>query len=425
MTDPPNKRERTYKSESTSIKQAPAKMNNDNKIKNNNYNKLNKDKNDNNDGDDDDDDIFYLNEFDINSNENVLKPKLNQNYNISNINKQMNKKVENENKRDKDKNEDEDEDEDALLIGIDLENAIPSKIHSSSSSYLSTNKDSIKQQTIDQQKFNEPKFSNQLKRPPSSDVIKLLINGTTNKNESHFINHQNTTTNNNLNKINNNNLIINSKKIKYENENENNDKDNNDDEDIKCFLNTNKQSPLLNTISNNEKTKPKLDKNDILTVEQLSKPDFVHNCCSNNIEKDLNENLNLSSCVHKVKAVCKTLTKPLTQENLKWIQECKISDYNSNKELNSILDVYIGDDAMNNLLGLTCIQAKQMHKKSREIAPDRDTKMKEWEKKFANHKSSCEEKLKTQMFLMFLKYDLKREKFCIIKMINFGLRNDK
>jgi hypothetical protein len=349
MSDHPNNREKSYRSDKNEIKTT-----NTTTKKMNDYKKSNQD-------DDDDDDINYIDTF-------VKMEPPKKVFTDSNIKKvNINYK-------------DEDEDEDALLIGIDLESAV------------GNNK---KQTTIN---FNEQKVPNQMKRPPSSDTIRLM--GQQNK-----ISTSPKMTN----------LNLNSKKIKYETKTNNKDEE---DDDIECFFSSEIKEPNSIKNKNQEIKKPS---NLIETVEALSKSSFIQSCCLLNNDNS-KEDESFSTCIHKVKGVCKTLTKPLTQINLKWIQECKICDINSGSDQS--MDVYIGNEAMNNLLGLTCDQAKQLHKQSRDKNDiNREIKMKEWDKTFAQHKFNCEEKLKTQMFLMFLKYDLKKQKFCIFKMVDFGLRN--
>ena len=132
-------------------------------------------------------------------------------------------------------------------------------------------------------------------------------------------------------------------------------------------------------------------------------------CClrnkPSNIQADQN---NFSLCTHKINGFIIEFTSKLMQSKLKWSQECLISDMLSNS-----YDVYLGNETIETLLELTCLEAKDMFKKTKEI--NLPPSQNEYFIFFENKKSMYFAKVAKSKFLMHLKYDLSKRMFCVLK----------
>ncbi len=124
---------------------------------------------------------------------------------------------------------------------------------------------------------------------------------------------------------------------------------------------------------------------------------------------------NLSHCIHIITGYVKELTDKLVQSKLKWSQECLISDMKSNE-----YQAYLSNDPIELLLDLTCLQAKDIFKKSKElnVPPSENQYVILFDQKRANY---CE-KLTKIIFSMHLKFDFEKEMFCVFKIENIQER---
>jgi hypothetical protein len=105
--------------------------------------------------------------------------------------------------------------------------------------------------------------------------------------------------------------------------------------------------------------------------------------------------------VYVIKGYIKTLTEPLKQINMKWVQKCLISDGSHN------LQVLIDDLIISDLMQLTCQEAKQLFQQMKtnpHLNELFNKKSLEYQYKLAN--VSC---------LLHLKYDFKFSLFNVIK----------
>ena len=187
-----------------------------------------------------------------------------------------------------------------------------------------------------------------------------------------------------------------------------------EDEDFNVFLNSIhkvKNNPIVKSI---EIVKQEIK---IESISNLKPKSFIQGCCL--MKKPLDSNLFpcLSTCTHLIKGKVSTLTAKLRQIKLKWYQECIIAD------LTSSLDSYIGDEPMNSLLGLTCAQVKEMHKRS-VLSKNSFSQSKEQEE-FEKSRKSCETKLEAMKCTMHLKYDFEKEKFSVFKITDIDLTSNK
>ena len=120
---------------------------------------------------------------------------------------------------------------------------------------------------------------------------------------------------------------------------------------------------------------------------------------------------NYSLCIHIINGYVKDFTNKLVQSKLKWSQECIISDLKCNE-----YQAYLGNDPIENLLDLTCVQAKDIFKKSKEIdlPPSENKFIILFEKK----KNEYFKKVNEIKFVMYLKFDFDRKMFCVFKIEN-------
>lgn len=143
----------------------------------------------------------------------------------------------------------------------------------------------------------------------------------------------------------------------------------------------------------------------IVKVSNLLDQAFLNSCCFKSRPFD-NSAQNFSTCVHSIRGFFRKVTAPLTQIKLKWYQEIQVSDGTSD------LICYIGDEPLSNLLELTCKEAKDLFKKSKESGD------KEYHLLFEQKRKNCELKLKTMNALISFRYDFDKNKFCIFKLDN-------
>jgi len=139
-------------------------------------------------------------------------------------------------------------------------------------------------------------------------------------------------------------------------------------------------------------------------------------CCTN--KKPVNimpGEANLSHCIHIITGYVKELTDKLVQSKLKWSQVCLISDMKSNE-----YQAYLSNDPIELLLNLTCLQAKDIFKKSKElnVPPSENQYVILFDQKRSNY---CE-KLTKIKFSMHLKFDFEKEMFCVFKIENIQER---
>jgi hypothetical protein len=168
--------------------------------------------------------------------------------------------------------------------------------------------------------------------------------------------------------------------------------------------------------------KPNQNGNGVLKMENLSsvvQKSFLVNCCFNkkpSIEggQELTSSKpSLSTCCHLIHGHFVTLTSALKQFKLNWYQECIISDGTHN------LEVYIGNEPIAQLLEMTCKEAKELFKKSKESTSKAESN--EYFQKFELHRKRCQTKLEKMTAHLYLKYDFEREKFCVFKLDHIEL----
>ena len=119
----------------------------------------------------------------------------------------------------------------------------------------------------------------------------------------------------------------------------------------------------------------------------------------------------LSSCIQFINASFATNTAPIRQLNMRWRQDCIITDGFS------MLEVYLGDEHVTSLLGLTCAQAERMYERSRLAASNGGGESKE-DEEFERRNSLLIAKMKSLRCVMILSYDAEESKFCVWDMEN-------
>ena len=120
---------------------------------------------------------------------------------------------------------------------------------------------------------------------------------------------------------------------------------------------------------------------------------------------------NFSLCIHIVNGFIKDFTNKLVQSKLKWSQECLISDLKFN-----VYQAYLGNEPIEMLLDLTCLQAKEIFKKSKEI--NKPPEENEYVVLFEKKKNEYFDKVKKIKFLMHFKFDFDKKMFCVFKIEN-------
>jgi len=126
----------------------------------------------------------------------------------------------------------------------------------------------------------------------------------------------------------------------------------------------------------------------------------------------LNET-NFATCSHRIEGYFKTLIGPLSQSKLKWNQDCIVGD-KKNPHLN--LNAYLSNQVLETLIGLTCVQARDLFRKYKESKTYR-TEDKNF-MIFEARKKECENKIEEIHGIFNLKFDLDRNKFCVFNIAN-------
>ena len=150
-------------------------------------------------------------------------------------------------------------------------------------------------------------------------------------------------------------------------------------------------------------------------LSELANDRFLNSCCRQNRSSSETSSVgifqNRSTCTHTVMRVSfEKFTAPLKQIKLNWYQECVLED-----ESKSGVEAYICNEMLTEMLELTCVEARELFKRSKSQTSQRTDETSEYalfeakrvgcEKKFADI-ASCR---------MHLKYDLERNKFCVMK----------
>lgn len=117
---------------------------------------------------------------------------------------------------------------------------------------------------------------------------------------------------------------------------------------------------------------------------------------------DLIKIIKFDDKVYVVKGYIKTLTEPLKQVNMKWVQKCLISDGSHN------IQVLIDDSIISEFMQLTCQEAKQLFQQMKTNPQLNDV--------FNKKSLECQYKLANISCLLHLKYDFK---FCLFNVIKF------
>lgn len=154
------------------------------------------------------------------------------------------------------------------------------------------------------------------------------------------------------------------------------------------------------------------------SLSELTCPQFINSCCRvNRPPPQPNTPFNLSECTHAVRGVTfKSVPVPLAQIKLHWYQECLICSSNSSSAQHSDAGVaaYIGDQVLASWLELTCREARELFKKSAASAPTATADSAN--ALFAQKVAVCQQRLANiATCRMHLKFDLDRNKFCIVQ----------
>lgn len=137
---------------------------------------------------------------------------------------------------------------------------------------------------------------------------------------------------------------------------------------------------------------------------------FSINCCLKNKPSN---NTKFSTCSHRIEGFFKTLIGPLIQSELKWNQDCILGDM-KNKNLH--LNAYLGNHVLESLIGITCLQAQELFRKYK--ASKKHHTEDEYYKIFEVKRKECEMKIEKINGIFDLKFDLDRNKFCVISIDN-------
>jgi hypothetical protein len=178
----------------------------------------------------------------------------------------------------------------------------------------------------------------------------------------------------------------------------------------------NPEKKFVNTPVSNEKMGNNTHEPFQKKIKELDEIINYKLCCTN--KKPVNimpGEANLSLCIHIITGYVKELTDKLVQSKLKWSQVCLISDMRSNE-----YQAYLSNDPIELLLNLTCLEAKDIFKKSKELnLPPSENK---YGLLFDQKRSNYCEKLTKTKFLMHLKFDFEKEMFCVFKIENIQER---
>ena len=168
---------------------------------------------------------------------------------------------------------------------------------------------------------------------------------------------------------------------------------------------------LKNFDFDNQKKKSELDNH--TSFKNLAENSFSINCCLKNKPSISINNTKFSTCSHRIEGFFKTLIGPLSQSKLKWNQDCILGDM-KNKNLH--LSAYLGNNVLESLIGITCVQARELFRKYK--ASKKHHTEDENYKIFEVKRKECEMKIEKINGVFNLKFDLDRNTFCVISIDN-------
>ena len=176
--------------------------------------------------------------------------------------------------------------------------------------------------------------------------------------------------------------------------------DDDDDEmlkncDLQCMETTHSKTSTKTSSATILNT-PKL-KHD--SLDDLS--NFKQCCLRNKPSMRISNRPNFSTCTHRIAGYFKTLVGQLTQSNLNWNQNCLLGD-TTNATLS--LDAYICNETLEILLGMTCLQARDLFRKykasKKEPGDDKSFQI------FESTRKYCEHKIEKMCGVFHLRFDL-------------------